>query len=119
MGALTALRQSVEHLDRIGDRPQLAGTVDWGIVVLQRFGELEVAAVLVGVALESPLAAINNYPGALGRNPDDPFISSLKRELGAEQFQDAIGRGARMLLEDVVPYLYREIDRILAQPVDA
>ena len=64
-GALTALRESVEHLDRIGDRPQLVGTVDWGIVVLRRFGELETAAVLVGVAREGPLAEFRDPTGRM------------------------------------------------------
>ena len=114
-GALGALRESVEHLDRIGDRPQLVGTVDWAIVVLQRFVELETAAVLVGVALQGPLAELNHYPGALGRDPNDPILVSLEAGLGADAYRAAVARGAEMLPDEIVHFMYRELDRLIAE----
>jgi predicted ATPase/class 3 adenylate cyclase len=114
-GALAAMRGAIEALDRIGDRPQLAGAVNWAIVVLRRFDELEPAAVLVGVALDSPLSEVNQFPGALSQQRDNPLLTSIEVDLGSEAFRDLVARGAAMEAEDVVRFLLAELDRLIAE----
>jgi hypothetical protein len=112
-GALDSLRSSIVHLDRIGDRPQLAGSIDWGISILGRFGEPEPAAVFVGIAVEGALASINNFPGAPERR-DDEQLGSLVTQLGPERYGALVDRGASMSYEQAVEFAVAELDELLA-----
>jgi predicted ATPase/class 3 adenylate cyclase len=113
LGALTALRESVERTDRLGDRPQLVAAVDWAIAIFQRFGYTEPAAVLVGVAVDGPLSAINKFPGAQRMHGDEK-LAPLEAELGPSVYHALVERGAAMSYEDVVRYLFDELNRLIA-----
>ena len=114
VGALTTLRESIEHIYRYGDRPQLIALVDWAIAILQRFGYSDPAAVLVGVAVDGPLAALNSFPGARRAHGDDK-LAPLEAELGTDTYRALVERGAAMSYEEVVHFLFDEIDQLLAE----
>jgi hypothetical protein len=88
--------------------------VDWAIVLFRRFGDRETAAELVGIATKTELAAVNQYPKAIGRTEDDPFLTSLELKLGSDAYAAAVERGASVRPEDVPSFLYDAIDRMLA-----
>jgi predicted ATPase/class 3 adenylate cyclase len=118
LGALTALRESIACIDRIGDRPQLVAAVDWAIAILERFGHPDPTAVLVGVAVDGPLAALNNFPGAR-RVHGDAKLAPLETELGTDTYRALVEQGAAMSYEEVVHFLFDEIDRLLAEEAAA
>jgi hypothetical protein len=107
-GALDSLRLSVVHLDEVGDRPQFLGTVDWAIVIFYLLEADEAAAVLAGVAIDGPLAALNKFPGAPKHG--DSAMSKVEARLGSERYRELVARGAAMSYDAVVQYLLEEID---------
>ena len=113
LGALTALRESIERIDQYGDRVQFVAAVDWAIFIFQRFGYPEPAAVLVGVAVDGPLSAINKFPGAQ-RVHGDKKLAPLEAELGAGTYHALVERGAAMSYEEAVHYLFDELNRLIA-----
>jgi hypothetical protein len=110
-GALEALRLSVLHLDEVGDRPQFLGTVDWAVVIFYWLKEDASVAVLAGVAIDGPLAALNNFPGVPQHG--DSALSKVEARLGADRYRELVAHGAAMSYDDIVQFLLREIDRLL------
>ena len=74
-------RTAFLYLAEVGDRPQFVGAVTYAIRILGRSGEDEVAATLLGVAVDGPLAALNNFPDSRLED-SDPLIATIHRELG-------------------------------------
>ena len=117
-GALSALREATEHSERTGDRPQMVATVGFGSLILARAGSLEPAAVLAGVVVDGPLAALNNFPGA-PRSHADRALSGLGAALGEREYRAAAARGAAMSYQEVLQFMRAEIDRLLLVEADA
>ncbi|MEX0663732.1 MAG: adenylate/guanylate cyclase domain-containing protein [Acidimicrobiia bacterium] len=111
--ALEALRFSIAHLDEAGDKPQFLGTIDWAVVIFRLFEEDEAMAVTAGVAIDGPLAVLNNFPGVPRHG--DPALSKVEARLGAERYRELVAQGAAMSYDEVVQYLFAEIDRMLAE----
>ena len=78
IGAIEALREAFLYLAEVGDRPQFVGAVTYAIRILGRWGEDEVAATLLGVAVDGPLAAMNNFPDSRLED-SDPLIAKIHR----------------------------------------
>ena len=81
------------------------------IRILGRSGEHEVAATLLGVAVDGPLAAMNNFPDSRLED-SDPLIATVHRELGDAAWAGSRRRGAAMTYEEAVDYAIAELDRI-------
>jgi tetratricopeptide (TPR) repeat protein len=116
-GAFEALRDGFVFFSDTGERPQLVAAVNRAIRVVAAFGEHGVAATLVGVASDGPLAGLNNFPDS--RLEDGhPIVLRLQSDLGDERFTDARRRGAAMNYDEVVDFVLTETDRILRQMHD-
>jgi len=118
VGAAEALRDAFLHFAEVGDRPQFLGAVTHAIRILGRSGEYEVATTLLGVAVDGPLAALNNFPD-LRLEDSDPLIDKIHRELGNTHFAACRARGAAMKYEEAVDYAIVELDRIAVTLADA
>jgi hypothetical protein len=112
-GALAALRAAVGHLRQTGDRPQMAATVDWAIVIFRRFDHLEPAALLGGIVADGPLAAVNKFPGA-SRAHGDRVLQPIEDALGEGAYRALAARGAAMRFDEIAAFLLEEIDRLIA-----
>ena len=95
-----------------GGRPS-----SYSIRILGRSGEYDVAETLLGVAVDGPLAALNNFPD-LRLEDSDPLIATIHRELGAADAAACRGRGAAMTYEEAVDYVIAELDRIAVAELD-
>jgi hypothetical protein len=111
IGAIEALQDGFAFFAEVGDRPQFLGAATHAIRILGRLGEYEVAETLLGVAVDGPLAALNNFPD-LRLEDSDPLIATIHRELGAEDAAACRSRGAAMTYEEAVDYTIVELDRI-------
>jgi hypothetical protein len=110
-GARAALQAAFRHFADTGDRPQLIASVNRCIRVLIRSGDLDTAAVLVGVMNDGPLASMNNFPGS--RMADDhPRLVQLDAELGTERYRAARAAGAALSYEEVVELVLGALDRL-------
>jgi hypothetical protein len=111
VGAAEALGAAFLHFSEVGDRPQFLGAATHAIRILGRSGEYEVAATLLGVAVDGPLAALNNFPD-LRLEDSDPLIGTIRRELGTARWARCRARGATMTYDEAVDYAVFELDRI-------
>ena len=116
-GAVEALRDAFLYLAEVGDRPQFVGAVTYAIRILGRSGEDEVAATLLGVAVDGPLAALNNFPDRRLED-SDPLIARILRDLGAADAAARRRRGAAMTYEEAVDYAIAELGRMSAARAD-
>jgi len=112
IGALEALRDAFSFFGDTGDRPQLVAAVNRAVRVTAAVGEQTVAAALVGVANDGPLARLNNFPDSR-LEESHPILLGLESDLGREQYAEARHRGAAMNYDEVSDYVVAEIDRIL------
>jgi hypothetical protein len=110
-GARAALDAAFRQFADTGDRPQLIAGVNRCIRVLIRSGDLDTAAVLVGVMSDGPFAAMNNFPGS--RMPDDhPRLVQVEADLGSERYRAARAEGAALSYDEVVELVLRALDRL-------
>ena len=89
-----------------------------GITVFAECGELEVAAVLVGVATRGVLArfTVASHARSFGR---DDVIERVRTSLDPQMFDATSDRGAAMSVDEVVELVLAETDRVLREMDDA
>jgi hypothetical protein len=118
-GALLALRESVRHEIRSGNRVMLAGALYRTRFALVALGDSEPAAVLTGAETEGPFAAWDVYANAEPEIQDRELaLDTLRTALGPNEYGCAFARGAAMTYDEVVEYTLNELDRLLADAVD-
>ncbi|CCG04190.1 BTAD domain-containing putative transcriptional regulator [Blastococcus saxobsidens] len=111
--ALLAFREIVDYWRTCGDRVHLWTTLHNLVVLLERVGADEAAAVLHGAVCTATTGA-----PPFGADADRLQVAAvaLRRSLGEETFAAADTRGRCMSDEDVVTFVLEQIERLLTAP---
>jgi predicted ATPase len=108
--SVEALREGLEIAHINGDRPGTAVCLARGAVVMVALGEHETAAVFLGAVTNDVLAR----PSGVSPNeiPDyDEFVTSLRSQLGDDQYAAATGRGAAMSYQQASAFALAAVER--------
>jgi hypothetical protein len=117
-GALRAARDGLQHDLRSGNRTNLAGALNRIKLALVELGAAEPAAVLAGAEVGGALV-----PWAWGDDvaieveDREHAITTLRSQLGAEEYERATRAGSAMTFDDVVEYTLLEVERMLDEMV--
>jgi predicted ATPase/class 3 adenylate cyclase len=113
VGAYRALRDAAAYSANLGQRPDIASTLLWGIVALDELGQYEVAAVMLGM-IRGPLASMfRGFASGPERAEYEHAFEHVEVMLGCPTFSTTVALGSAMHYEQIVSYVLSEFDRLI------
>jgi predicted ATPase/class 3 adenylate cyclase len=108
-GALRDLREAITYSQDKGDKVMLMVAFDRGISVFDDLGLAEPAAVLAGIALQGPLAALSILPQA-ERDDRAVALDRVRTLIGGTTYERRLAQGAAMNGDEAVTYALEQLD---------
>ncbi len=108
-GAVRDLREALTYTLDTGDKVMLMVAFDRGISVFHFLGLAEPAAVLAGVVLRGPLAALSILPQA-ERRDRAVLLDHVRELIGGDTYERDLTQGAALSDDEVVAYALEQLD---------
>jgi hypothetical protein len=111
-GARRDAREAVKHSHGRGDRPMLTSALECSVVVFQRLGRDEAAAVLAGALTAGVSSSVSRAlaGGMIADLEVDDRLEQSRAALGEAQYAAARSRGAELTLDETVTYVLNVLD---------
>jgi hypothetical protein len=115
--ALAALREALVYSYEIADRITVDAVLTRGLVTFDEVGHCEAVAVLDG-AMRASVIGTRVIPPPRERREEAVAIERSQEAFGRERYERSRARGAAMNYDELIEYLVRELDDLIARVGD-
>jgi predicted ATPase/class 3 adenylate cyclase len=118
LSALEALEEAIAYSRDVGYRPIVIEVLGPGAEILLRAGEPAAATVLAGSLLQGAFPAINAFASSHRSAELEGALVAARDNLGPEQYERMLARGASMSYDEVVEFALDSAHRAMAEAND-